>query len=628
MKASCQIIFIILIISCNLVSFGQDKMTAYLDSLDLEPLVYVEFERGYNDKAEAIRKDIDTTSFTKEQIDKVVEYYEYRTVREHDSIHAYLNWAKTTAERLNYKQGLARLYERFGDVERLTYKPTAEDNYRKALAIHLELEDYNAAAVSYTGLGLYFYSKGEFEKALAELFKSLEYYEDTNNKRALVGAYHNIGDTYLRLADSVNVVKYLTLSNALEKDYPAPAARAMNASFLGEIYLGRKDIEKATQNFELSNSLIEEKGVVPYLLYYNLKNLGIIEETKGNDIKALNLYKQAFSKAYLIGSANRSVVVSSTKMASILLKMNKGSDALSLLSRVEKKKIIDTSIDELSEADFIEFYAVMAKAYERLGNVSKALLYRQKQLQLLEDFNQIRIHNNTTELEKKYQSKLDQQEIQSLKDENSINQRTKIIMLLGLVGLVLILLFGAITVKQRSKAYKQQKTLNDLALNNEHIKASDIKKKQRITQLELELSKKELTTNSMSLLQKKEQYGRVIEQLKDLRPLVKDNEAALNALSAIISDCLASKTNYNWDEFKLTFESVHASFYDNLIASHPNLSPNEKKICAFLKLGLNTKDISAITLQNTRTIVIARSRLRKKLGLNKGEDLVTYVNTF
>lgn len=52
---------------------------------------------------------------------------------------------------------------------------------------------------------------------------------------------------------------------------------------------------------------------------------------------------------------------------------------------------------------------------------------------------------------------------------------------------------------------------------------------------------------------------------------------------------------------------------------HPNLSLNERRLAAFLKLQLTTKEIASITGQSIRALEIARTRLRKKIGLTKSE---------
>ena len=58
---------------------------------------------------------------------------------------------------------------------------------------------------------------------------------------------------------------------------------------------------------------------------------------------------------------------------------------------------------------------------------------------------------------------------------------------------------------------------------------------------------------------------------------------------------------------------------------YTKLLRNEKKLCAFLRLNMTTKEISAITYQSVNSITVARSRLRKKLGIDKDENLIAYL---
>ncbi len=82
-----------------------------------------------------------------------------------------------------------------------------------------------------------------------------------------------------------------------------------------------------------------------------------------------------------------------------------------------------------------------------------------------------------------------------------------------------------------------------------------------------------------------------------------------------------------WKEFELRFQEVHSDFYTKLNDSFPNLTNNEKKLCAFLRLNMTTKEISAITYQSITSITVARSRLRKKIGIDKDENLVSFLES-
>ena len=80
-------------------------------------------------------------------------------------------------------------------------------------------------------------------------------------------------------------------------------------------------------------------------------------------------------------------------------------------------------------------------------------------------------------------------------------------------------------------------------------------------------------------------------------------------------------------EFELRFKEVHTDFYNELNKEHPDLTLNETKICAFLRLNMSTKEISAITHQSVKSINMARFRLRKKLNVDRDENLISYLNS-
>ena len=89
---------------------------------------------------------------------------------------------------------------------------------------------------------------------------------------------------------------------------------------------------------------------------------------------------------------------------------------------------------------------------------------------------------------------------------------------------------------------------------------------------------------------------------------------------------MGNKLPKGWKEFELRFGQVHKSFYQNLSAKFPDLSPNEKKICAFLRLNMTTKDIALITYKNVNTINQARKRLRKKMDISTDVNLITLLS--
>jgi DNA-binding CsgD family transcriptional regulator len=77
----------------------------------------------------------------------------------------------------------------------------------------------------------------------------------------------------------------------------------------------------------------------------------------------------------------------------------------------------------------------------------------------------------------------------------------------------------------------------------------------------------------------------------------------------------------DWDSFAQNFDAVHNEFLSRLKAKHPNLSPSDLKLCAYLKLNLTTKEIAPLLNISVRGVEISRYRLRKKLDLANDVNL-------
>jgi DNA-binding CsgD family transcriptional regulator len=140
---------------------------------------------------------------------------------------------------------------------------------------------------------------------------------------------------------------------------------------------------------------------------------------------------------------------------------------------------------------------------------------------------------------------------------------------------------------------------------------------------ELIYKNKELATNVMYLVQKNEFITDIAQRAKEI--LAGQPEPAKQAFSNLAADLQRNTDDKVWKEFEIRFQEVHEEFYHRLNERFPNLTPNEKKLAAFLRLNMSSKDISAITFQSPDSIKIARSRLRKKFDLPSDENLISFL---
>lgn len=73
------------------------------------------------------------------------------------------------------------------------------------------------------------------------------------------------------------------------------------------------------------------------------------------------------------------------------------------------------------------------------------------------------------------------------------------------------------------------------------------------------------------------------------------------------------------------FDLVHNNYMKRLMARHPDLSVNERMMCAYLKMNLTTKEIAPLLNISVRGVETLRYRLRKKFGLEREDNLVEYL---
>ena len=140
---------------------------------------------------------------------------------------------------------------------------------------------------------------------------------------------------------------------------------------------------------------------------------------------------------------------------------------------------------------------------------------------------------------------------------------------------------------------------------------------------ELELNQKSLTAASLKLIQNSERDADTIRRLEAI--LENTTPEGKRIIQSIKSDFKRISRSSNWSEFELLFQKVHTSFYEKLNASFPDLTANERKLCAFLKLNMSSKDIANITFQSEEALKKARQRLRQKLGIERDTNLVSFL---
>lgn len=184
--------------------------------------------------------------------------------------------------------------------------------------------------------------------------------------------------------------------------------------------------------------------------------------------------------------------------------------------------------------------------------------------------------------------------------------------------------------KENQKRLNQQKEVYE----KEKIEKEKQLIELRNSQLENELKHKgnELASSTMNLVRKNEI---LIDIKEDIQKII-TKEAETNEGKAIHKKLnkVVQSINENiehdddWMKFEKEFDAIHQDFIKRLSETYKGLTVNDKKLCAYLKMNLVSKDIAPLLNISVRGVEIGRYRLRKKLNLGRETNLTDFLQNF
>ncbi|PKP04263.1 MAG: hypothetical protein CVU14_00540 [Bacteroidetes bacterium HGW-Bacteroidetes-9] len=511
----------------------------------------------------------------------------FSTAYKYDSALFYLNKASELSQKLGFTQYEYSLYEKYSKLF------TQSGNYSLALQYQfkmLKLLD-DQTLVEYDTL--------ELEKKYASLYTDLgtTYFHNENPSKCL--AYYQKAN---------NLVK------SLSKRYPT---HSLDNELLilqiniGAAYIGILEYDKALryfkEAFEMNRKVKNQKynGVI-------FNNMGIIYKENNACDDAFPYYKNALAIRDELKDTSGMAQVLNNLGNCYILKGEYGKAITSFKTAIEYSR--------RSKSIKSEMYAAssLSQAYEDLKNYADALTMHKLYKQLHDSIINSEEIRKTASLELQYiyekqikEKELEKEILLARKERKSL-----IYLIIAGVFLFSFLIVILLNRNQRIKIKQAKLVQKHLELEQQNL----MLERQNL-KLDLELRNKELATHVMYLLNKNEFIASITEKLLTIKPLLLPENKAW--VQEIIREMKSNIDNTVWNEFEVRFQQVHEDFYIKLGESYPNLTPNETKLCAFMRLNMTTKDISAITFQSVKSIQVARARLRKKMGITRDDNLVT-----
>lgn len=518
-----------------------------------------------------------------------------------DSLSYKLEIAKTDSAKISILVSISRLHSSDNLSMAVQYG-------QKAVDIAESSKSSPLIANALMNMGYIYFQQGILDLSVKQFYRCIQLYKETKNAEGEANVLTNIGAIHLQLQNFLDAKKYFT--------------DALNAFNI--IYSSKTDTTP------------------PYQLITIYNNLGIVHENLSEFNEGINFYLRGISLARRMPDSKSTLAMLYNNMGSSYMKMGNSREALDAMSEAlriresigdkygqaasyrmlgiffieqnDHQKALHTLRKGLSLANSVGSTPLQVSIYEHLFNLfsmvnqpDSALKYHilYKNLSDQQSREETIKEINILEMTAQFQEKEKIRELEHKKQQQRF-MFVAIILLFSVIILSLLYILSQSRVRRLSLKNKNIELANRNAELEKDAMAN-----------ELELKNKELTTNVMYQIRKNELINSIAERLlANSHNFKKENQGLIKE---IIKDLENTQEDSIWKEFETRFHQVHNQFYDKLNEINPDLTPNERRLCAFLRLNMSTKEISSITSQSPRSIEVARTRLRKKLNLTNSE---------
>ncbi|MFH7012160.1 triple tyrosine motif-containing protein [Flavobacterium sp. FlaQc-52] len=144
-------------------------------------------------------------------------------------------------------------------------------------------------------------------------------------------------------------------------------------------------------------------------------------------------------------------------------------------------------------------------------------------------------------------------------------------------------------------------------------------------QIKILAKDKELVSNSLQVVKKNKVLNGIIQKIKDIDTNTLDDSTKFEFNKLHKSIVKEVNTDKSWKDLEKHIKNVHFEFLKRLKEKYPTISPRELDLSTYLLMNMSTKEIAEIMNISTGGVELARYRLRKKLELNKKENLIGFL---
>ncbi|MFH1119213.1 MAG: hypothetical protein V1775_05275 [Bacteroidota bacterium] len=545
-----------------------------------------------------------------------------------DSVIIYLDKAISISENIGYQKGISDCaLQKGNEFYRQKNYSTALAQYEVVIKIAEKQNDTLLKAQCLAQMASIALDMGDDYKAIRQYYEALSLFELTGNKSGTAEVCNVIGGNkiYMREFDSAN--SYLQKAIKLNREIGNQAGIIHNNANLAFMYHYNNENDKARAIYaDLIPALTEMGDSINLAAVYSHFSL-FFQWLSKPDSSLFYLRKSLVISEKLNDKANLPTFYGMLGM--IFIDKKEYDSAITYLGKstilareahdfltVRQALLLQISIDTIT------------------GNYAGAAGKLKEILAMNDSVYSQRIRNNLEASELKYENQRKNSliDVQSVR-LSTVTKQKQLLYLLFSTSLLISLLLILLILMFRRNNRKKQELLSEKLRTNELL-LENSRKTDEINRLradnaekELKISEKEHLSNALALEQKNELLGMIND-------LISNN--AMNADSIKESDLhvirssirMQMRENEDKNLFNQKFNALHPDFFSGLKEKHPELTRSEHRFCAYLRLDLDSKQISNILNVTQEAIRKTRYRIRKKLNLDKDDSLEDYISTF
>jgi tetratricopeptide (TPR) repeat protein len=494
-----------------------------------------------------------------------------------------------------------------------------------------ESDNHEALVVVLLNKGLLYYRLNESDKALDLYFEALEIAQEYKFKRRYNSIYNNIGIVYSINKNYQKAREFFYKALNISKELKDTLRIGINELNIANLDADFGMLDSAHQR------LIEPEKHFRKLKMYDF--LAALYSIKGNvyfDEQKYLLAKKSHQKALKYNEKRPDKGYESEFLIALgksYLKLNDLDSAVIVL-----KKGLQLSKEIKHGERAIAAARLLGDVYSKSGKYNEAIELYKKSLSLKDSLLEVKSKEWVSESQMRYAFGKKEQEIKFLMRKNRLN-----LYIWGL-SFFIVLVTGAffiyslrnrhIKAKQRNQILKKEKEVQQLELQKseaenkclvEEMKASEeiSKMEQEKLQQEIDHKNRELASGALHVVSKNKILDDIKTQIQGIECQGSDISQDIRKIARLIDSNISMDDD--WESFKLHFEQVNGEFFNKLSSKHSDLSQGDLRLCAYLYINLNAKEIAQIFNISPDSVRKRKQRLREKLQLDKDVELTFYL---